>query len=53
MHRSPDEFGFGSGTTNHNIEENTRALKALIHYIKWMAEKQTGEKPPSFLEEPA
>ena len=46
MHRFPDEYGFGTGTTNEMIASIERTQKALIHYIKWGVEKMTGEQPP-------
>lgn len=51
MHRKPDEYGFGTGVTNDIIQENTRAMQALVHYIRWLAEKQTGEIPPPPIDE--
>lgn len=36
MHEKPDEYGFGTSTTNRIIEDNTRAINTLIHYIKWL-----------------
>lgn len=51
MHEHADEYGFGTGKTNVVIEDNTRAMRQLVHYIRWMAEKQTGERPPPFVEE--
>ncbi len=57
MHREPDRFGFGTGDTNKSladshtemlqcINSNTQAIKTLVHFIKWLGEQQTGEKPP-------
>ena len=28
------------------IEDNTRAMELLTHYIRWMAKEQTGKEPP-------
>jgi hypothetical protein len=28
------------------VEENTRAIKALTHFVRWLAKHQTGEDPP-------
>jgi len=46
MHERPDDFGFGTARTNRIIEDNTRAMTALTHYIKWLAKDQTGDTPP-------
>ena len=46
MMRKPDEHGFGSGYTNRIIEDNTRAMHALTHYIQWLVREQTGAMPP-------
>ena len=46
MHYHADDFGFGTGKTNRIIEDNTRAMKALTHYIRWLGQHQSGETPP-------
>ena len=46
MHRKPDEYGFGTDRTNRIIEDNTRAMEALTHYIQWLINEQTGSPPP-------
>ncbi len=46
MHENPDVYGFGTVGMKALIEENTRALKALTHYIKWLEVRKTGEEPP-------
>ena len=46
MHDNPEEFGFGTSRTNQLIEDNTRAMQALTHYIRWVIENQSGERPP-------
>jgi len=46
INEDPERYGFGTKKSNQLIEENTRALKAMTHYIIWAAEKQTGERPP-------
>jgi hypothetical protein len=46
MHLHADKYGFGTGTTNKLIEDNTAAMRALTHYIVWFIEHQSGEKPP-------
>lgn len=28
------------------IKDNTSAMREVAHYIRWMIEKTTGEKPP-------
>ena len=35
-----------STRTNQLIEDNTRAMHALTHYIRWFIENQSGEQPP-------
>ena len=55
-HRSPNEHGFGTDETKeaireqsrkmtHVIEENTRAVQALTHYIEWMSKNSAGIPP--------
>lgn len=51
MHLRPDEHGFGTVKTGRQLEENTRAIQALTHYLKWFAEEQTGHKAPPPMEE--
>lgn len=58
MHKAPDQYGFGTGKTNVLISDfhtslvnNTRAIKGLTHYIRWLAEQQTGKKSPPPIEE--
>ncbi len=57
MHEHADEFGFGTVglRAQHDVErsemkrliqDNTRAMREVAHYFRWMIEKQTGEKPP-------
>jgi hypothetical protein len=43
--RKPEEHGFGTISTNRIIEDNTRAMNALVHYIKWLVKHETGEEP--------
>ena len=50
MHREPDKFGFGTGATDKSLEENTRAVRSLTHYLKWFIAHQTGSNPPPPLE---
>jgi len=45
MHKRPDDYGFGTDKQTKVIEDNTRAMESLTHYIKWLAVKQ-GETPP-------
>lgn len=33
------------------IEDNTRAMKSLTHYIQWLGRQQTGIKPPPPLDD--
>lgn len=42
----PEKNGFGTLLTNKVIEDNTHAVEALTHYIKWLATHTSGEKPP-------
>lgn len=57
MHESPDDFGFGTialrATHERDqlrlerlIEENTRVMQEVAHYIRWSIEHTTGTKPP-------
>jgi hypothetical protein len=50
MHNNADEHGFGTGGIKDVIEDNTRAIKALTHYITWSA-RQRGQDPPPPLDE--
>ena len=46
MHEEPDKYGFGTSKTNKVIEDNTRAMQALTHYVLWEIENRTGTTPP-------
>lgn len=46
MHERPEDYGFGTDKTNRVIEDNTRAMRALAHYVKWDIENRTGKTPP-------
>ena len=46
MHEKPDEFGFGTGGIKEVIQDNTRAVKALTHYIVWVSQQQGHGAPP-------
>ena len=57
MHKHAVEYGFGTVSlraaqeqaslrTDRLIEDNTRAMKALTHYIVWFIKKTSGESPP-------
>lgn len=46
MHEHADDYGFGTERTNKLIEDNTKAMNALVHYITWSIEHTTGQKPP-------
>jgi hypothetical protein len=50
MHEHPENTGFGTTGLADVMVENTRALKALVHYIKWL-ETKNGKGPPPPLEE--
>ena len=41
MQEHPENTAFGI-----IIIDNTKAIKALTHYVKWMAQVQTGKEPP-------
>jgi len=45
MHEHPENTGFGTIGLQDVVEDNTRALKALTHYIKWL-ETKNGKGPP-------
>ncbi len=49
MHENPEKFGFGTKGFRPVIEENTRAIRELSHYMRWAAEAQSGKKPPPFI----
>lgn len=46
MHENPDDFGFGTKRTNQIIEDNTRAMTALTHYIQWLIKDKSGHDAP-------
>lgn len=57
MHRNADEYGFGTVALRARlerdqevfkrlIEDNTRAMREVAHYIRWWIESQTGKTPP-------
>jgi hypothetical protein len=46
MHRKADEFGFGTGALTDMVNEQRRLTQNVVHYLKWAAEKLTGEVPP-------
>lgn len=48
--RNPEDHGLGTTHTNKAIENSTRAMNALVHYIKWLAAKSPGGDPPPPLE---
>jgi hypothetical protein len=45
MHEHPENTGFGTVGLRGVVEDNTRALKALTHYIQWL-ETKNGLGPP-------
>lgn len=45
MHEHPENTGFGTIGLRGVVEDNTRALKGLTHYIKWL-ETKNGKGPP-------
>jgi len=51
MHLEPDRYGFGTIKSNKQLEDNTRAVKQLTHYMKWLVTEQTGKTPPPYVED--
>ncbi len=51
MHEHPENTGFGTVGFKDVIEDNTRALKALTHYIRYLEVQRTGVEPPPPLED--
>ena len=51
MHYNPDAYGFGTENQTKVIADNTRAMNSLTHYIKWLAQQQTGQVPPPHIED--
>lgn len=41
MLEHPEKTGFGKV-----VEDNSKAIRALTHYIQWLAKTQTGVTPP-------
>lgn len=50
MHEHADKFGFGTTQTDAVQRELVIAIRSLTHYIRWMCEHTTGEKPPPPIE---
>ena len=50
MHEHPEDTGFGTVGFRETISNNTRAMRELVHYVKWLAEAQTGTKAPPFVD---
>ena len=51
IHRKIDKILDHTVGMGSVIEDNTRALKALTHYIKWLEVKNGGQMPPPPLED--
>lgn len=55
IHANPDKYGFGTEKQTRVIEDNTRAMKALTYYIRWLGSHSHGdttdEKAPPYLED--
>lgn len=45
MNEHPERTGVGQ-----MLRANTRAIKEVAHYIRWMAEQNAGSKPPPYLD---
>lgn len=52
MHKHPEETGFGTVGFRGVIEDNSRAIRELSHYISWSVKTQTGKEPPPYMERP-
>ena len=50
MHENPENTGFGTTGLADIIEDNTVAIKALTHYVKWLSEQQGLNPPPPLVE---
>lgn len=46
MHEEPAKYGLGPGDYARIVEDNTRAIRSLTHYLKWSIREQTGSLPP-------
>jgi hypothetical protein len=46
MHRAPERTGFGTVGMQEVIDRNSDVIQDLTHYMKWVGEQQTGQKPP-------
>jgi hypothetical protein len=46
MHENADEYGFGTGQVGKQGDAIAESLRQLVELFKWMAEHQTGKKPP-------
>ena len=48
MHENPENTGFGTIGFKTVIQENTRAIRELSHYMKWQVKSHSGADPPPY-----
>lgn len=46
MHEHADEYGFGTRNVSQVIEDNTKAMRELSHYVQWWIRHQNGGQSP-------
>lgn len=51
MHENPENTGFGTVGLKDVIEQNTRAIRSLTHYVVWLSKNMAGQTPPPDLDE--
>jgi len=49
LHEHPEASGFGTRGVVKAIDRDSRLLRELIHYIKWMVKQQSGKEPPPYV----
>lgn len=49
MHNNADQTGFGTVGFREAIDNNTRVMRELVHYMKWMARQSGHDDPPPFV----
>lgn len=46
MHEHPETTGFGTIGMKDELKQINSGIRALVHYMKWLAKEQTGKIPP-------
>jgi len=51
MHENPEKTGFGTVGMERVIQDDTRALREMSHYVRWSTKEQTGKDAPPYMAE--